>query len=57
MISDLTAPNPSCCSPADLRQIQHRLVDTQRPYRDAIEAFFSIKEHRLRSGTLLQVIS
>ena len=28
---------------ADLRQIQHRLVDTQRPYLDAIEAYLGFR--------------
>ena len=28
---------------ADLRQIQHRLVDTQRPYVDAIEAYLGFR--------------
>ena len=29
---------------ADLRQIQHRLVDTRRPYLDAIEAYLGFRE-------------
>lgn len=28
---------------ADLRQIQHRLIDTQRPYLDAIEAYLGFR--------------
>ena len=28
---------------ADLRQIQHRLVDTRRPYLDAIEAYLGFR--------------
>ena len=28
---------------ADFRQIQHRLVDTQRPYLDAIEAYLGFR--------------
>jgi hypothetical protein len=28
---------------AELRQIQHRLVDTQRPYLDAIEAYLGFR--------------
>ena len=41
---------------ADLRQIQHRLVDTQRPYLDAIEAYlgFRGKNERSRSFHLLE---
>jgi hypothetical protein len=28
---------------ADLRQIQHRLIDTRRPYLDAIEAYLGFR--------------
>jgi uncharacterized protein (DUF58 family) len=34
---------------ADLRQIQHRLVDTQRPYIDAIEAYLGFRGKNERS--------
>ena len=34
---------------ADLRQIQHRLVDTQRPYLDAIEAYLGFRGRNERS--------
>ena len=34
---------------ADLRQIQHRLIDTQRPYLDAIEAYLGFRGKNERS--------
>lgn len=36
---------------ADLRQIQHRLIDTQRPYLDAIEAYMGFRGRNERRGT------
>jgi uncharacterized protein (DUF58 family) len=36
---------------ADRRQIQHRLVDTQRPYLDAIEAYLGFRGRNERGGS------